>query len=188
MKSSKNSKNVESPVVPEADFDDTIAHNRAVAVLDAASVPKPPAGYYPTDSDTRNRRLRKLATEHRAEAVNALREAAGKDLKADLGKYAPDPKRAEHLADRLSRSGKLLAAAQSLLSYAKEIDQIVLSDALLFLEAENKHLSYALEHEPPLFTSYPELRALFDARTVAILEGRARAAKEAAAPAPPVEA
>src|SRR5690242_11987486 len=86
---------------PEADFDDTIAKNRVLPILDPTSLPRPPAGFRPTDPDTRNRRLRKVSSELRAEVLDALREAAGLDLIADLGKYAPDPRRAPALAERL---------------------------------------------------------------------------------------
>jgi hypothetical protein len=174
--------------VAEADFDDTIALNRAIPILDPASVPRSPPGFRLTDSDTRNRRLRKLAAEDRAEAVNALEEAGARDLKADLGKYAPSPTQAPPLAQRLVQTGELVAVAQSLLAYAREVDQIALSDALVFLEAEHKQLEHAVEHEPALATRYRALGVLFAARTDAILEGRARAAKEAApAPAPAPE-
>jgi hypothetical protein len=170
--------------VPEADFDDTIAHNRALAVLDPAHVPRPPKAYRATDPDTRKRRLRRLAAELRSEAGDALREAQKRDIKHDLGKYAPDPAKAPALLDRITATGELVNAAQTLLDYAKEIDQIALSDTLVFLEAENKQLVHALDHEPGLATSYPALIKLFAARGDAIAEGIARAKDEAAAAQP----
>ncbi|WP_437930925.1 hypothetical protein WMF37_17385 [Sorangium sp. So ce291] len=165
---------------PEADFDDTIAKNRALPILDPASLPRPPAGFRPTDPDTRNRRLRKVSSELRAEVLDALREAAGLDLIADLGKYAPDPRRAPALAERLERVGRLSGAVQTLSLYAREMEQIALSDALVFLEAENKQLANALEHAPELAERYAALRTLFETRSASILEGRARAARGAA--------
>ncbi|WP_437960173.1 hypothetical protein WME76_11410 [Sorangium sp. So ce119] len=196
----KSTKNTPSPVTPagaeptlgggrapEADFDDTIAKNRALPILDPASLPRPPAGFRPTDPDTRNRRLRKVSSELRAEVLAALREAAGLDLAADLGKYAPDPQRAPALVERLERVGRLSAAVQALALYAREMEQIALSDALVFLEAENKQLANALEHAPELAERYAALRALFETRAASIVEGRARAARGAVAVArPPV--
>lgn len=165
---------------PIADFDDTIAHNRALEMVSVDSVPRPPAGYRATDRDVRNRRLRKLAADLRAEAVLALNEAAHRDLKQELGKYAPDPAQAEPLRQRLEQSGKLRTAARALFSYASEIDQIALSDALRFLEAEHKQFAHAVVHEPALAEQYQALETLFEARAGAIAEGMARAAKEEA--------
>lgn len=173
--------------VPEADFDDTIAKNRVLPILDPSSLPRPPIGFRPTDPDTRNRRLRRLSSELRAEAVNALHEAAGLDLHADLGRFAPDPKRAPLLAERLERAARLSAAVQGLVLYAREMEQIAMSDALLFLEAENKLLENVLEHAPELAEKYTALRTVFETRAASIATGRARAAKEAAASAPPSE-
>lgn len=170
--------------VPEADFDDTIANNRAIEVLNPEDIPRPPAGYRPTNPDTRNRRLRRLASELRAEGMEALREAGERDLKAELGRYAPDPARAPALLARVAKTGKLVTAVQALLAYARELDQIAMSDVLVFLEAENKELAHAVEHEPALANNYVALQTLFAARASAIAEGMARSKEETAAPAP----
>ncbi|UQA59856.1 hypothetical protein [Polyangium aurulentum] len=178
MKPNKKIKAGDKPV-PEADFDDTIAQNRALPLVDVAAVPRPPLGYRATDPEVRNRRLRKVAAEHRAEALDALAEAAGRDMPNELGKYAPDPERAAAMAERLARAGGLVTVAQALLAYAREMDQIALSDAILLLEQVHRELSHAAEHEPLLAEHYPALRTLFEARREAIAEGRARAAREA---------
>jgi len=170
----------EYAVAPEADFDDTIAKNRALPLVDAGAVPAVPRGFRPTDPDTRNRRLRKLAAEHRAETRDALREAAARDLKGDLGKHAPDPTRAPALLEKITATGELVAATQALASYAREVDQIALSDALLFLEAEQREIAHAIEHEPGLAQRYPALRILFAARAAAISDGIARSRTDAA--------
>lgn len=162
---------------PIADFDDTIANNRALEVVGADTIPRPPAGYRATDPHVRNRRLRKLAADLRAEAELALGEASKRNLREDLGKYAPDPAQAEPLRLRLEQSGELRAAARALFNYAREIDQIALSDALRFLEAEHKQFVHTVEHEPAVAERYPALTTLFNARAGAIAEGMARAAK-----------
>ena len=175
-----------SVLVSEADFDDTIARNRALPSPDAAKVPVPPSAYRPTDPEVRKRRLRRLSAELRSEAGDALREATKRDLKADLGKHAPDPTRAPALLERMTASGQFVAAVQSLLAYAREIDQIAMSDVLIFLEAENKELVHALDHEPALAARYTALQQLFTARAGAIAEGMARAKDGAVAEkAPP---
>lgn len=172
---------------PEADFDDTIAHNRALKILDSKTVPEPPKGYRPTDPEIRNRRLRRLAIDLRSEAMDALREASGRDLQGELGKYAPDPKRAGPIVERLAQSEKLVAAAQALLSYAREMDQIAMSDALVFLEAEKKQFAHAVDHEPALDARYPALKRVFAFRAGAISEGiaRSKSAEGAAAKSAP---
>src|SRR5690349_6269611 len=67
------------------DFDDTIACNRGIQPVDPEAIPSPPAGFRATDPDERARRLRRLASHQRAEAIDALYEASGRDLQADLG-------------------------------------------------------------------------------------------------------
>lgn len=167
--SSKGSQ--EAAPAPEADFNDTIASNRALALLDPEKVPDPPKKYKSTDPNIRARRLRRIAADHRSEAAEALRQVAKRDVQADLGKNAPDGARANGLLERMTQSGLLLDAANRLIAYAKEMDQIALSDAFLFLEKTNKYLATALEDEPHLEKHYSAVKKLFDARSEAIVEG-----------------
>jgi hypothetical protein len=170
---------------PEADFDDTIAHNRSLPLLDHQAIPHPPRGYRPTNPDIRRARLRRFAGDLRSESMDALREAASRDLQAELGRFAPDPQRAAALAERLTLTGEAVARAEALLAYAREIDQIALSDAFLILDLENKQYTNAVAHDPSLLAHYRALVKLFEARSGAITEGIARAkSAEAAAPAP----
>lgn len=173
---------------PEPDFNDTIAYNRGLTLLDPSTVPHPPHGYRSTDLDERPKRFRRLAGELRSEAMDALREAAGRDLQADLGRFAPEPKRAEALVERLTTTGELVARAQALLDYARENEQIAMSDALIFLEAEHKQYDNAVEYEASLSASYRALVKLFAMRSGAIAEGMARArSADADASPPPAE-
>ena len=169
---------------PEADFNDTIAANRGLKLLDPSTVPHPPPGYRATNADERARRIRRLAAELRSEAMDALREAAGRDLQAELGRFAPESKRAVALVDRLTTTGELVARAQTLLDYAKESDQIAMSDALVFLEAERKQYENAVEHEASLSAHYRALVKLFDMRSGAIADGMARARSAGASSSP----
>lgn len=169
---------------PEADFNDTIARNRGLKLLALGAVPHLPAGFRPTDPVERMRRIRWLSSELRSEAVDALREGGARDLQAELGKFAPDPQRATVIADRVAHSGEMVARAEALLEYAKEVDQIGMSDALVFLEAERKQYLNAVEQEAGLSAHYRALVKLFEMRSGAIAEGIARAKSgEAAAPA-----
>lgn len=162
---------------PEADFDDTIAKNRGLPVLNDGGIPGAPQGYRPTDPDIRKRRLRRMADDLRAEAAMALLEAAarGAALQTELGKHAPAAARAQALAERIDQTGKLVDAVRPLLSYASELDEIALSDVVIFLEAENKELLHEIEHNPALASRYPALRKFMDSRAAAISEGIARA-------------
>lgn len=175
-------------VAPRPDFDDTIAANRALPLLEVASLPRPPKAYRATDPDTRAKRLRRFSADHRAEAGDALRQVAKRDVKADLGNRAPDGKLAPELLERMTQTGELVSAAQALLTYAREMDQIALSDAFVYLEKMNKHLVHALEDEEHLAPDYSALQKLFAARSDAIAEGMATArskdqpAAEAAGP------
>jgi hypothetical protein len=168
--------------LPEADFNDTIASNRGLKLLDPSTVPLPPHGYRSTDPDERARRIRRLSYELRSEATEALREAGGRDLQAELGQFAPDPKRAATLVTRITTTGELVARAQALLDYARESDQIAMSDALVFLEAERKQYENALEHDASLSASYRALVTLFGMRSGAIADGIARARSADATP------
>jgi hypothetical protein len=167
---------------PEADFDDTIAHNRGLQLLAPTAVPYPPSGYRPTDAESRLRRLRRISGELRSEAREALHEAGGRDLQAELGRFAPEPRRAVVLAERLGITGDLVARAQALLDYAKESDQIAMSDALVFLESEHKQYLNAIGYDATLTPHYRALVALFEMRSGAIAEGIARS--RTADPAP----
>ena len=172
-------------VVPEADFDDTIARNRGLPLLDPHAIPRPPAGFRPTDPDTRRTRLRRFAGDLRAESMDALREAAGRDLQAELGQFAPLAPRAAALVERLTTTSDGVSRAEALLAYEREIDQIALSDAYAFLDLENKQYTNAVEHDVSLVQHYRALAKLFTARSAAIAEGMAQAkSQDASTPAP----
>jgi hypothetical protein len=165
----------------EADFDDTIAKNRALPLLAPESVPSRPQGFVATDPMVRAQRLRRVADDHRAEGHDALLEMSRVDLRALLGKRAPEPKRAAVLAERLEQSATLVARAERLLQYANEIEEIALSDALVLLEATFKEVEHEASHDPNVADHFPALLKLFAARSTAIAEGLARKSAEKAA-------
>jgi hypothetical protein len=180
-----------APQMSEADFKDTIANNRGLALMDLTTVPHLPDAFRPTDQAERSRRIRWLSMELKAEAIAALNEAGKRDLKAELGPFAPDPQRAVTIGDRVAHSAEILARAEDLLGYAKEVHQIAMSDALNFLEAEQKQYLNAVEHKNGLAAHYRALVKLFEMRSGAIADGIAQSqakSKEASAPAAdPVE-
>jgi hypothetical protein len=168
----------------EADFDDTIAKNRALPLLAPESIPTRPHGFVATDPKVRARRLRRVADDHRAEGHDALLEVSKVDLRALLGKRAPDPKRAAALAERLEQSAALVARAERVLQYANEIEEIALSDALVLLEATHKEVEHEASHDPNVADHFPALTKLFAARSTAIVEGIARKNAEKTAKKP----
>ena len=161
--------------VPEADLNDTIANNRGLPLLSADTLPPPPAGYRPSDPLACQRRLRRFAFDLRAEAVNALEESAGRDIRKELGQFAPSAQRAQILVDKLTQTGELVARAGALSAYASEMDQIAMSDAIIFLESVHQQYENAVTHNASLATSYRALATLFSMRSGAIIQGIARA-------------
>jgi hypothetical protein len=161
--------------VPEADLSDTIAHNRGLPILDPTTIPHRPEGYRATPPDVRRARLRRFSADLRAESMTALRQAAKRDIQGELGRFAPEPRLAAALVERLTASDEALARAEALFGYAREIDQIALSDAFSFLERLNKQYTNAVEHDASLAHDYHALATLFAARSEAIVAGMARA-------------
>jgi hypothetical protein len=170
---------------PAAAFDDTITRNRACALPSSADVPKPAPGYRPTDPKMRSRRLRKLPFALRAESVLALQQLAarGADLKKELGPYAPDPKHCADTAARLAATSALVTAAQNLLRFAKEVDQIAGSDAYQVLHSTNKLLEPALSHNPDLAQTYAAVGAVFKSIGDAVRTGQAESKAKKTKPA-----
>lgn len=164
-----------------ADFNDTIARNRALPMIRAAEIPAPPAAYKETDGEMRNQRLRRIAEEHSAEGVDALEAMSKIDLKKVLGERAPDPALAGVLANRLIEGQKALGRIARLYAFAKEMDEINRSDALVYLEDVNKRYAVAVDDDPGIAEDFAAMVKLFEARSTAIVEGIARykAEKEA---------
>lgn len=179
-KTSSANPNVTSSPSSEADFNDTIAKNRALLLLDPDLVPAPPRGFVATNVSIRSRRLRRLSDELRAEAEDALTEASTLDLSTLLGKRAPDPARAVALAERMTQSANLVARAERLVRYASEADEIVVNDAIVYLEAIRGEYEHEAKHDPNVVQHFSALRRLFESRSAAISKGMARAAERAA--------
>jgi hypothetical protein len=165
----------------EADFNDTIARNRALPILSPDLVPAPPAGFVGTDGSIRARRLRRLSDELRAEARDALIEVSQLDLAQLLGRRAPDASRGAVLAERMAQSAMLTARAERLVRYCHEVDEIVLNDALVFLQAVQGEYEHEAAHDQSIAAQFPALIRLFEARSAAIAKGIARSAAEQAA-------
>jgi hypothetical protein len=156
--------------------DDTIAYNRACSPVPAASFPKVPAGYRPTDADQRRRVLRLVALDLQAEATLALEEIADNEatLSEDLGEFAPDPVPTKALLTRVHEIGKSVAAQEALLQFHREIEDIALSDAVMVLEGAYKEYKHRVDRVPQLAQRYSALERFFRFRSASIAEGIAR--------------
>ena len=156
---------------------DTLAKNRVVPLIAPASVPTVPAGFTPTPADERKRRLRRLATDQRAELLAALHEITGRgaQYRAELGDLAPEPTQAAPLATRLAQVREVIVNTEALLTYLNEVEEIAQSDGVELAEAVHTELQHRLPHKPALATVYANVLTLFQQRSAAISEGIARA-------------
>ena len=167
-----------APVLSVLDIVDAI---RAMLVTPASSLPEVPIQFRPLSAEEKWPLL-KPADDQKAEILEALDEAAvrGPLISVELGRFAPDPEWARHLAERLRdvRAGKVRIRALGELY--EEQDEVASNDALTFLLALRKEVDHVAEHEPAVRDRYPALMALADQRREAILNGRARKARERA--------
>lgn len=170
-----------APVQPAIeDSLDPLAGNRKVPVPLAKNIPPPGLGYVPLSLD-RRQRLRKLADDLRSEALGALAQiTANHDrFRADLGELVPDAALAAPLTERLLAVGESVAGAEALLQFVRDMEMIAVNDVIEYLEAVNDELQHRLPKRPQLATAYSKLKTLFEMRSAAMAEGRARARKSA---------
>jgi hypothetical protein len=172
-----NTAAVETATPLEANDTDLIAQNRLCPVLEAESVPKPPAGFRPSAPEKRQRLLRRVDKDHVPLVEKSLEACAarGEKIVEDLGKLAPRPEKAAQLAARLKKLQRLKTAAAYLSGYVEELEEIALSDATQFLEGVRDGYEVMVTADPDLALLYEPLTQLFRARGEKISEGRARA-------------
>jgi hypothetical protein len=180
-----NSPSVPSQNVTVLGTPDTVAVNRALPVIDVATVPVPPIEFRLSEGDVK-RALLKVAESQRAEVLAALTEAAAKgpSLQADLGRYAPSAEQGDAILNRarVVRTGK--QRALSLLAYYEELEDINNHDAMTYLGDVRSELLHTVERVPQLKDEYPALMSLIEQRRESIIEGRARARGNPPAPTP----
>lgn len=170
-----------SGVVP-ADPDDTIAHNRTLAIEVSSAVTKPPAGYRATKYEVRRRRLRQVHEGLRAEFKEALAElaAAGPALKKDLGDLAPDIAPIGPLLARLGGIEDVLAELRATVRAYEELEDIALGDGQGILQKAHRYHQARADDVPGLAARYPKLRAYAAAKGSAIAAGIAASRAEEA--------
>ncbi len=160
---------------------DSVARVRSLAVPTLAGIAVPPKDYVPLLPEERQR-LRKVASDLRAEALAALTELAANQgtYQADLGDLVPDGAEAGPLGKRITDSAAGLAAAQLYASYLQDLQLVAAHDGLELLEAVHAELSHRLPRRPQLAIKYAKVLSLFEQRAAAISEGMAQARKAAA--------
>lgn len=167
---------------------DSIAENRRLAVVPAASIPKVSPGFVPTPNEERLRRLTRPAEALRAELLAALDEVIARKASyhGELGDLAPDPEQAETLRPRLAALRESVEAADALAASLHELEEIAYSDAADFLQAVTDELTHRSRKKPELALAYSRVLHIAEQRRQLIAEGiaRARDRKESPAPAP----
>ena len=167
---------------------DSIAENRRLAVVKAASIPSVPTGFVPTPSDERLRRLSHPAEALRAELLLALDEVIARkaSYRSELGDLAPDPVQAEALRPRLGTLRESVEAAAALSACLHELEEIALSDAAEFLQGVTEEIVHRQAKKPTLATAYARVLHIAEQRRQLIAEGIARAKdkKDGSTPTP----
>jgi len=159
---------------------DSLMENRHLPVVSAASIPKAPAGFAPTSNDERARRLTRPAEALRAEIVAALAEVIGRKLtyRSELGDVPPALALAETLHPRLLALHDSREAAEALVGYLRELEEIAYSDAADFLQAVDDEVIHRSRKNSELTSAYARVLFLSQTRSQAVSEGIARARRE----------
>lgn len=156
---------------------DSIAENRRLAVVPAASIPKVPTGFVSTPSEERLRRLSHPAEALRAELLVALDEVIARkaSYRSELGDLAPDPVQAEALRPRLGTLRESVEAVDALSACLHELEEIALSDAAEFVQGVTDEVVHRQAKKPSLATAYARVLHIAEQRRQLITEGIARA-------------
>ncbi|WP_106525832.1 hypothetical protein [Haliangium sp. UPWRP_2] len=165
---------------------DSLTENRRLPVISAASIPKVPAGFAPTPNDERARRLTRPAEALRAEVIAALGEVIGRKAtyRSELGDVPPELALAEILHPRLLALHDSREAAEALVSYLRELEEIAYSDAADFLQAVDDEVIHRSRKNSELTSAYARVLLLSQARSQAVSEGIARARRDQRDPVP----
>lgn len=164
---------------PQASTDDRVANIRGLSPVEVSSLPGVPKQFQPLTADDQ-RGLRKVAASDEAEVQQALEQVAslGEEVKSDLGKNAPDPKRAAVLVERLKANRAARQKLSLLLSYVEDSNAVALNDAALLLKEVNELLEPNLKKDASLEEKYSEVLEYADLVGQKVSEGRARKRRE----------
>lgn len=160
--------------------------NRLLPVVPLASIPKVPAGFVPTPNDDRMRRLTRPAEALRAEIIAALGEVIGRKstYRSELGDVPPDPALAATLHPRLLALHDSREAAEALVGYLRELEELAYSDAADFLQAVDDEVTHRARKNSELTSAYARVLLVSQARSQAVSEGIARSRREQKDPSP----
>lgn len=165
---------------------DSLTENRRLPVVPAGSIPKVPAGFAPTPNDERFRRLTRPAEALRAEIIAALGEVIGRKstYRSELGDVPPELALAETLRPRLLALHDSREAAEALVGYLRELEEIAYSDAADYLQAIDDEVRHRSRKNSELTTAYARVLLLAQARGQAVAEGIARSRRDPKDPVP----
>ena len=163
---------------------DSLAQNRLLGVVPVASIPKVPAGFVRTPNEERQRRLTHPADSLHAEHLAALDLVISRKdtYRSELGDVPPDVALAETLRPRLTTLQASREAAEALVTYLRELEEIAYSDAANYLQAIDDEVVHRARKNSELATIYARVLLLSQARSQAVVEGMARARRGAAEP------
>jgi translation initiation factor 2B subunit (eIF-2B alpha/beta/delta family) len=157
---------------PEASPNDTIANNRTIAVVNAKELPRIPSGFRPSTTEVLRNGLRKVEEASISELLGALQVCVqkGRALQEELGKKTPPVEKAEELITRINDLQDTLAIARPLLTYLEELEDIALSDGVIYLESIKRAFDNNAD-DPNLAADYAKVLKFFIARSGKISEG-----------------
>ena len=149
-------------------FDDSLTINRSVPVVPASSVPAPPGAFHPTDTVSRQRRLRKVDQANLSELQGALRQIVqrGSDIVKHLGPNAPSAALSSALLTRFDGISASRTATLHFLAYLDEIEDIAISDMDQVTEQVDKLYQANVDSDSkllPLYNTVVAYRALHGA-------------------------
>jgi hypothetical protein len=165
---------------PQTAPHDSLAVNRQLPVVAAASIPPAPAGFVPTPPEERVRRLTRPADSLRAElrAALALVISRKATYRQELGDVPPDVAVAETLHPRLAELQTSREAAERLVTYLRELEAIALSDAANYLQTIDEEVTHRARKNSALTSIYAPVLLLAQSRSQAIAEGMARSRRD----------
>ncbi len=168
---------------PAQALTDAVSTNRKLPITDVSRVPKVPAGYRPTDPQTRSPRGRL------SESQLHLAMLAGRQIlerrdhwRADLGDLAPDLSPLPAVLDDLEACDATVRALRALLAYHEERLDLARCDLNTLLRATHDEYAHRAPQMPQLDRHYSHLADLVGSIGENVVQGIRRARRTKKAP------
>ena len=159
------------------DFDDTIDSTRKAPAVAVVALPTCPEGWRSTPHEERRRRLRRLSSDVRAEAMLAGQEVVSHTARydVDFGGLGPDPAKIAWVMSELQRTLDAAHRIERLQAFHAERAEILTHDLYVALSEVNREFEHRVDRVPALADRYRKLPALFAAIRQSIADGIAAA-------------